>query len=91
MEYTKEQIENIEDSLFNYSYEDIQRLYEEFLDEVYEPVELAGMTIHASDMKHIDPTMFSCNVNDYISAEFIEINDFYYRESDIADLLESLV
>jgi hypothetical protein len=36
----------------------------EWLDSVYEPIEFAGMTIHASDMKDIDPVMFRCVASD---------------------------
>lgn len=67
----------------SFTYSEIEDLFEEFLDECYEPAELAGMTIYASEMKTIDPVMFRCGVSDWASEEFTENGyDEYYRASD---------
>tara|TARA_R100001086_G_scaffold245229_2_gene175889 strand:- start:425 stop:712 length:288 start_codon:yes stop_codon:yes gene_type:complete len=65
-----------------YTYEDIEIYYKEVLDEIYEPVKLAGMTIYASDMKDIDPVMFRCSVADFCSENFIELEGEYYKKDD---------
>lgn len=82
----------------NYSYEQIKQMARDELDEIYEPVELAGMTIYASEMKSIDPVMFRCYVADYCSENFTEHEGFYYlnddyenAENDYKDYLESEV
>ena len=66
----------------NYDYTEIENLFSEYLDEVYESVELAGMTINASDMESIDPVMFRCGVSDWSSEEFEEHEGVYYRTED---------
>lgn len=64
------------------TYEEIEDNFKDMLDECYEPVELAGMTIVASDMKDIDPIMFRCSCADYSSEEYEEHEDKYYLKDD---------
>jgi hypothetical protein len=65
-----------------FTYSEIEDAYCDFLDEIYEPVELAGMTVNASDMKDIDPIMFRCGCSDWSSEEFVEHGGDYYRKGD---------
>lgn len=57
----------------------------EWLDEAFEPVELAGMTIHASDMKTIDPIMFRCCAADMEDVWTCGECDAEYSEEDDAN------
>lgn len=70
------------EELSTFTYEEIEDLYAEELDESHEPVELAGMTIHASDMKTIDPVMFRCGVADKAGTEFEEFDGLYYDKEE---------
>lgn len=65
-----------------FCYRELEDQYSEYLDECYEPVELAGMTIYASEMSNIDPIMFRCGCADWSSEEFREHEDQYYKTSD---------
>lgn len=56
----------------------IEYAYAEMLDQCCEPVNLAGMTIYASQMREIDPVMFRCGVSDYCSEEYAEHEGRYY-------------
>jgi hypothetical protein len=83
---TKPVIKTLNDFLSeytNYTYEEIEDNFASMLDECSEPVELAGMTIYASDMKTIDPTMFRCGVADYSSEEYTEHANMYYCSVDM--------
>lgn len=81
----------------DYTYEEIEDNYAGMLDAAYEPVELAGMTIYASDMKDIDPVMFRCGVADFSSEDYTEHENSYYlitdytvAENDYNDYLDEL-
>lgn len=69
----------------SFCYGELEDKYEEMLDELYEPVELAGMTIYASEMKNIDPIMFRCGVAEFSSEEYTEHEGEYYLNSDYDD------
>lgn len=84
----KELIDFLRDGYESFSYNELEDKYAEFLDEIYEPVELAGMTIYASDMQTIDPIMFRCGVSDWHYDYYDEIEGEYYAKEDI-ELAES--
>ena len=95
MQYNNQQLEYIQDNITIYDYEDIENNYLELLNDIYEPVELAGMTIYASDMRKLDPIMFRCSVSDYSSEDFIELFDqdnnvFYVRDDDLDNISSEL-
>jgi hypothetical protein len=59
--------------------------FAEYLDEIYEPIEFAGMTIHASDMRTIDPIMFRCGIAEMPIVWCCEECDTEYEEEDDAN------
>jgi hypothetical protein len=68
-----------------YTYEEIENQYEIFLEEAYEPVRLAGMTIYASEMKVIDPVMFRCGCADFSDQYWEEVEGKYYKKTDFEE------
>lgn len=73
----------------SFSYREIEDMYAELLDEFYEPVNLAGMTINPSDMRTIDPFMFRCRCDDYSAEIFAEHTaGVYYRLEDYQEAQE---
>jgi hypothetical protein len=58
---------------------------EDWLDSIYQPIEFAGMTIHASDMKHIDPIMFRCCRADMEDVWICSECDEEYKDEDEAN------
>lgn len=53
-----------------------EKEYIEFLDEVYGPVEVAGLKYETSEiLQRLDPTAFREGFNNWIDAEDIELED----------------
>ncbi len=68
-------------------------LYEEILNERYEPVKIDCSRWDAGYvMKELDPAAFSCGVSDYLSDDdtFTEFYGEYYLLSDIEHMLDKL-
>lgn len=91
-------LEDFLDYYTSYEYDEIEDIFETQLDELYEPVEIAGMTIYASHMKQLDPIMFNCGLSDFSSEYYTEhcdgsyyLNDDYEKASaDYDDYLNDL-
>lgn len=69
--------------------ENCQKIYEEqeymeFLDDVYEEVDVCGYKYEAGRLlQSIDPIAFRCGMFEWLDNEAIEINGDYYLVSDI--------
>ena len=56
-------------------YHEIEDLYEEMLNECYEPVTICDAEYEqGSVLKELDPIAFRCEVSDWCDAEFEEVN-----------------
>lgn len=81
----KEAIEN--DELELVSDYDMEKMYEEMLDEVYPECKIAGMEYSTSRaLKEMDPTAYRCGMNDWLDNEisdgrFVEYKGEYYQEA----------
>lgn len=74
-----------------YTYSELEDLYEETLDEVYDDVKIGELTFSAGDIvRNLDPIAFRCGVSDWLSQEFEEIGDVYARKNDYDDAIEAL-
>ena len=82
MKTLEELLEDIEE----FQYHEIEDLFEDMLDEIYPSIDLAGMTICASDMKTIDPIMFRCGVSEWSCEEFEEYAGSYYRKDEFEEV-----
>jgi hypothetical protein len=70
---------------------DLENRYCEFLDEVYGPVNIAGLTYDTSSvLKEVDPTAFRCGLNDWSDEEYTEVNGTTYLKSDVREAEEIL-
>lgn len=93
MSYTTKQIERIKSQLRPL---DTDAEYESFLDEAYEPVNIAGMTYGAGyALEAVDPTAFRCGVADHANAqcndgEWVEIDGEHYNMDDVQNLLDDI-
>ena len=68
--------------LKEYSEQDLQ----DWLDEVYEPIEFAGMTLYAGEtMKELDPVMFRCAMSDMPDVWICDECDTEFDEEDDAN------
>ena len=57
----------------NFTYEEIEDLYEELLDECHDVIECGGSTFRAGEvLRALDPVTFRCGVADYSSEDFEE-------------------
>ena len=57
-----------------YYYHELEDMYEEMLNECYEPVSICGFNYdqgHA--LRNLDPIAFRCGVSEWDSEEFVEI------------------
>ena len=96
------QIENLQSQLDNFEYESSESEFDDFLDECYESVTVAGMEFYASDiLKSCDPVAYRCAKNDYDSnfdledcAEWREMDEalleLRYKLEDLECDLEAL-
>lgn len=80
----------------NLSEIDVESAYDNFLDECYPEVYVAGSKYTTSMvLKQIDPTAYRCGLCDYIDSqckdrEWVEINDKYYDYDDFQSLKDEL-
>jgi hypothetical protein len=68
-----------------YYYHELEDMYEELLNDYYEPVSICGMNYaqgHA--LRNLDPIAFRCGVSDWESEEFDEIHYSDMTESERA-------
>lgn len=74
-----------------YTYSELEDLYEETLNEVYDDVEIGNLSFSAGDIvRNLDPVAFRCGVSDWSSEEFEEIGNVYARKDDYDDAVEAL-
>ena len=60
-------LEEIEEWEYDLDYSDDKKLYDEYLDEVYGSVNVAGMTFDTSQtLQYLDPTAYRCGFNDFV-------------------------
>lgn len=58
-----------------YYYHELEDMYEEMLDDCYEPVSICGYNYNQGHaLRNLDPTAFRCGVCDWESEEFDEIH-----------------
>ena len=75
------------------SEDDLSTRYDDFLDEVYPDLTIAGYSYNTSNaLREIDPTAYRCGYSDWLDSEIqngtiFELNDKYYSE-DPTDLTE---
>ena len=97
-----EQIENLQSQLDHFEYEASESDFNDFLDDCYESVTIAGMVFYASDvLKSCDPVAYRCAKSDYESnydvedcAEWQDLDrellDLRYKLEDLESDLEAL-
>ena len=68
-----EHIENLQSQLDHFEYESSEEEFNDFLDDCYESVTVAGMEFYASDiLKSCDPVAYRCMKSDYDSNYDVE-------------------
>lgn len=71
-----------------YSERDLERMYDDMLDEVYPDCQIAGLTYSTSHaLKELDPTAYRCGFNDWLDGElgesiFEHADGEYYDEAE---------
>jgi len=61
------------ESLTELSDRDLHSLYDEYLDETYPDLEIAGLSYSTSRaLAEIDPTAYNCGFNDWLDSEISE-------------------
>ena len=74
-----------------YTYSELENLYEQTLNDIYDDVKIGELTFSAGDIvRSLDPTAFRCGVSDWASEEFEEVGDVYARKEDYDDAVEAL-
>ena len=75
---------------------DVDKAYDEFLDECYPEVCVAGLKYTTSRvLKEIDPTAYRCGKCDFIDSQcvdgiWVEIGDEYYDSDEVEELRAEL-
>lgn len=102
MNSINEQIENLQSQLDHFEYEVSESEFDDFLDECYDVVTVAGMEFYPSDvLKSCDPIAYRCAKSEYESnydvedcAEWQELDkellDLRYKLEDLESDLEAL-
>lgn len=72
---------------------DVDSRYDDFLDDVYPDLTIAGMSFSTSRaLKELDPTAYRCGMNDWIDSEnFVEINGDYYDADDCERIKDEML
>lgn len=84
----KADIENKQSEINNFEYEISESDFNEFLDEIEQPVNVCGMQFYPSDiLKSCDPTAYRCAKSDYESNYDLDEVEEY---TDLKDELEAL-
>lgn len=74
-----------------FQYSELEDLYEETLNDIYDDVKIGELIFSAGDIvRNLDPVAFRCGVSDWSSEEFEEIGDVYARKEDYDDAIEAL-
>ena len=84
----KAEIENKQHEIDSFEYEISESDFDEFLDEIEQPVTVCGMTFYPSDiLKNCDPIAYRCAKSDYESNYDLDDVEEY---ADLKDELEAL-
>jgi hypothetical protein len=68
---------------------ELERMYDQFLDEVYEPVKIAGLSYSTSEaLKEIDRTAYDQGFIDWLDSQVNDSNLYYSYEEDLYALYE---
>jgi chaperonin cofactor prefoldin len=95
----KSNIENKQSEIDSFEYEISESDFDEFLDEIEQPVNVCGMGFYPSDiLKSCDPIAYRCYKSDYASnidlddvAEYVDLKDeLEVLESELEDLESEL-
>jgi chaperonin cofactor prefoldin len=95
----KSNIENKQSEIDSFVYEISESDFDEFLDEIGQPVNVCGMKFYPSDiLKSCDPIAYRCSKSDYESnidlddvAEYVDLKDeLEVLESELEDLESEL-
>jgi chromosome segregation ATPase len=95
----KSNIENKQSEIDSFEYEISESDFDEFLDEIEQPVNVCGMEFYPSDiLKSCDPIAYRCSKSDYESnidlddvAEYVDLKDeLEVLESELEDLESEL-
>lgn len=74
-----------------YTYSELEDLYEETLDDIYDDVEIGNLSYSTGwVLRKVDPVAFRCGVSDWSSEEFEEVGDVYARKDDYEEAIEAL-
>ena len=74
-----------------YTYSELEDLFEETLNDIYDDVKIEGLTFSAGQIvRNLDPVAFRCGVSDWWPEEFGEIGDVYTRKDEYDDAVEAL-
>jgi hypothetical protein len=78
----------------HYTDDMLHEQFDEFINEVYSPIEIFGMTFYASDiLKENGPIAYRCSFNDYIDGQddiVIELFGEYYDRRETESILSDL-
>ena len=86
----KADIENKQSEINNFEYEISESDFDEFLDEIEEPVNVCGMQFYPSDiLKSCDPIAYRCAKSDYESNYDLDDVEEYCDLKDELETLES--
>lgn len=84
----KAEIDTKQSEIDSFEYEISENDFNEFLDEIEEPVNICGMEFYPSDiLKNCDPTAYRCAKSDYESSYDLDDVEEY---ADLKDELEAL-
>lgn len=85
----KEKIEAKQLEINTFEYEISESDFDEFLDEIEEPVKVCGMELYPSDvLKNCDPIAYRCAKSDYESSYDLDDCEEYQDLKDELELLE---
>ena len=102
MNSINEQIENLQSQLDHFEYKVSESEFDDFLDDCYDMVIVAGMEFYPSDvLKSCDPVAYRCAKSDYESNYDVEdceewqemsekLSDLLYKLEDLESDLEAL-
>lgn len=70
----------------HYSEYDLEKMYNDFLDEAYPECKIAGYDYSTSEaLKEIDPTAYRCGFTDWLDSECQAGNIFEHRDGEYYD------
>ncbi len=80
---TKEEIKYIKENFDNIDYDDIEESYCNLLNDSHDIFKIGYLSFYPSEILiNCDPIAFNEGLNDYISADYDEIDSLYYSVCD---------